>query len=99
MKILEAKVVENQKEDPESEPDQRSDTWLIQAKLEQDLVGWEGVRVDVRASDIGAEVMEANMAGAKQMTIRTRGKPRLEKGSTFPVTVRDMFFKNPPIGA
>ena len=89
MKILEAKVVDEQKEDPGSEPDHRTDTWIIAARLETDLLGWEGSRVDVRASDIGAEIIETSMADAKRFTIRTNGKPKLKQGDAFEVAVRD----------
>jgi hypothetical protein len=41
MKILEAKVIDKRKEDPESEPDHRTDSWIIEAKLETDLLDWE----------------------------------------------------------
>jgi hypothetical protein len=36
MRRAEAKVVENSKEDTASEPDQDPNTWLIEAKLEED---------------------------------------------------------------
>ena len=89
MKILNAKVVETRKEEPGTEPDFRADTWLIEGKLEQDLMGWEGMKIDVRAPEIGAEIVEATMSDAKRFTIRTRGEPKVHKGSTFAVAARE----------
>jgi hypothetical protein len=89
MKILNAKVVESRKEEPGSEPDHRTDTWLIEGKLEQDLMGWEGMKIDVQAAEIGAEIIETTMADAKRFTIRTRGEPKVHKGSQFAVAVRE----------
>src|SRR6516164_4245790 len=37
MKRVNAKIEENRKEDPASEPDKDSNTWLIDAKLDEDL--------------------------------------------------------------
>jgi hypothetical protein len=89
MKVLEAKVVENRKEAPESEPDQRTDTWLIEGKLAQDVLGWENLRVDVQTSEIGAEIIETSMASAREFTVRTRGQSRLKKGDALHVAVRE----------
>ena len=89
MKILNAKVVASRKEEPGTEPDQRADTWLIEAKLEQDLMGWENMKIDVPAAEIGAEIVETTMADAKRFTIRTRREPKVDKGSRVAVTVRE----------
>ena len=89
MKILEAKVVESRKEDAGTELDHRTDTWLIEAELEGDLIDWEIMRIDVRASDIGAEIVETMMSDAKRFTIRTGGEPKIHKGSRFAVAVRE----------
>ena len=89
MKILNAKVVETRKEEPGTEPDLRADTWLIEGKLEQDLMGWEGMKIDVRAPEIGAEIVETTMSDAKRFTIRTRGEPKVHKGNTFAVAARE----------
>jgi hypothetical protein len=89
MKILEAKVVDKLSEDPQSEPDRRTDTWIIEAKLEADLLGWEDLRVDVRASEIGAEIIEASMTDPKRFTVRTRHEPTLNKGDAFQVALRE----------
>ena len=81
MKILNAKVVESRKEEPGTEPDRRADTWLIEGKLERDLMGWENMKIDVPAPEIGAEIVEITLADAKRFTIRTRGEPKVHKGS------------------
>jgi hypothetical protein len=89
MKILNAKVVESRKEEPGTEPDRRADTWLIEGKLEHDLMGWENMKIDVPAPEVGAEIVETTMADAKRFTIRTRGEPKVHKGSRLAVTVRE----------
>jgi hypothetical protein len=55
MKIVEAKITENSKEDPASEPDQDPNTWLIEAKLGEDIIDWETVRLDLRISEIESD--------------------------------------------
>jgi hypothetical protein len=49
MKRIEAKILESRKEDPASEPDQDPATWLIEAKLDQDILDWERAQVDLRS--------------------------------------------------
>jgi hypothetical protein len=65
MRGAEAKIVENRKEDPASEPDQNPNTWLIEAKLDEDILDWETVRLDFRFSEIDAEIVESSMSKAK----------------------------------
>ena len=65
MRGAEAKIVENRKEDPASEPDQNPNTWLIEAKLDEDILDWESVRLDFRFSEIDAEIVESSMSKAK----------------------------------
>jgi hypothetical protein len=89
MKVLSAKVVESRKEEPGTEPDHRTDTWLIEAKLEQDLMGWENMKIEVPASEIGAEIVETAIADAQHFTLRTRGEPKVHKSSVFAVAVRE----------
>jgi hypothetical protein len=89
MKILNAKIVESRKEEPRSEPDHLADTWLLEGKLENDLMGWESMKLDVPAPEIGAEIIETTMADAKSFTIRTRGEPKVRKGNKFSVAVRE----------
>ena len=48
MKTVEAKVEENFREDPESEPDRARNTWLIEGKLNEHIENWENVRLDFR---------------------------------------------------
>ena len=88
MKILSAKVVQSRKEEPGTEPDQRTDTWLIEAKLEHDLMGWENMKIEVPAPEIGAEIVETTLADAKHLTVRTRGEPKVHKSAVFAVAVR-----------
>jgi hypothetical protein len=89
MKILNAKVVQSRKEEPGTEPDRQENTWLIEGKLESDLMDWENMKIDVPAPEIGAEIVETTMADAKRFTIRTRGEPKVHKGSRFAMSVRE----------
>jgi hypothetical protein len=89
MKVINAKVVESRKEEPETEPDHRTDTWLIEAKLDHDVMGWENMKIEVPAPEIGAEIVETTIADAKHFTIRTRGEPKVHKSNTFAVAVRE----------
>jgi hypothetical protein len=89
MKVVEAKIVENSKEDPASEPDQDPNTWLIEAKLGEDILHWETVRLDFRISEIEAELVESSMSEPNRLTIRTHGKSPLEKGDHIHVDVRE----------
>ena len=89
MKVLSAKVVESRKEEPGTEPDHRTDTWLIEAKLEQDIMGWENMKIEVPTPEIGAEIVETTIADAKHFTIRTQGEPKVRTGSTFAVALRE----------
>jgi hypothetical protein len=77
MKRVEAKIVENRKEDPASEPDQDPNTWLIDAKLDQDILDWESWPLDFRSSEIDAEIVESSMSGPDRFTVRTRGQSPL----------------------
>jgi hypothetical protein len=88
MKRAEAKILENRKEIPASEPDQNSDTWLLEAKLEEDILDWESVRLDFHSSEIEAEIVESSLAEPDRFTIRTRGKSPLTKGYVIHVDVR-----------
>jgi hypothetical protein len=74
MKRVEAKVIENRKEDPASEPDQGPNTWLIEAKLDEDILDWETVRLNFRFSEINAEIVESSRSKPNRFTVRTRGK-------------------------
>ncbi len=89
MKRAEAKILENRKEDPSSEPDQDPDTWILEGKLEQDILNWEGVRLDFRSSEIETEIVESSLSEADRFTVRTRGKSPLQKGQTIHVDIRE----------
>ena len=77
MKRVNAKIEENRKEDPASEPDKDSNTWLIDAKLDGDFINWETVRLHFRFDQIEAEIVESSTSGPNRFTIRTRGKSPL----------------------
>jgi hypothetical protein len=65
MKIIKATIVGNSKEDPASGPDQDPNTWLLEAKLEVRIPDWEIVQLDLRSSEIKAEVVEKQYVKAK----------------------------------
>jgi hypothetical protein len=89
MKRAEAKVLENRKESPRSEPDGDPETWLIEGKLEEDVVDWEDVRLDFRSSEIEAEIVESSLSEPDRFTVRTRGQSPLQKGQTIHVDIRE----------
>jgi hypothetical protein len=89
MKILQAKIVANFKEDPASEPDRDPNTWLIEARLDEDIIDWVTVQLDFRISEIEAEIVESSMSEPRYLTIRTRGKSPLKKGDVIHVDVRE----------
>jgi hypothetical protein len=88
MKRAEAKIVENRKEDPASESDQDPNTWLIEAKLDEDVLDWETVRLDFRFSEIDTEIVESSMSGPERFTIRTRGQSPLQKHDVIHLDIR-----------
>ena len=88
MKRVEAKIVENRKEDPASEPDQDPNTWLIEAKLDQDILDWQSVRLDLRSSEIDAEIVESSMSGPDRFTVRTRGQSPLQTDDVIHFDIR-----------
>jgi hypothetical protein len=87
MRRVEAKIGENRKEDPASEPDQDPNTWLIEAKLDEDILDWETVRLDFRFSEIDAEIVESSMSKPDRFTVRTRGKSPLQKHDVIHVDI------------
>ncbi|HXM05554.1 MAG TPA: hypothetical protein VN939_23270 [Chthoniobacterales bacterium] len=89
MKRAEAKIVENKGEDPGSEPDHAPNTWLVEGKLEQDILDWETVQLDFRSSEIEAEILESSMSEPDRFIIRTRGKSPLQRGDVIHVDVRE----------
>jgi hypothetical protein len=46
MKIFEAKVEGNKKEDPASEPDEARNTWLIVGKVAEEVPNWDAAQLD-----------------------------------------------------
>jgi hypothetical protein len=88
MKRVEAKIIENRKEDPASEPDQDPNTWLIEAKLDEDILDWETVRLDFRSSEIDAEIIESSMSTPNRFTVRTRGKSPRQKDDVIHLDIR-----------
>jgi hypothetical protein len=88
MKRAEAKILENRKEIPASEPDQNPDTWLLEGKLTEDILDWENVRLDFHSSEIVAEILESSLAEPDRFTIRTHGQSPLKKGDVIHVDVR-----------
>ncbi len=89
MRRVKAKIVENRKEDPASEPDQDPNTWLIEAKLDENILDWKSVRLDFRFSEIDAEILESSMSEANRFTVRTRGKSPLQKDDVIHVDIRN----------
>ena len=90
MKRLEAKILENRKEDPASEPGHDPNTWLIEGKLDEDILDWESVRLDFRSSEIDAEIVETSMSEPDRFTVRTRGKSPLQKDDVIHLDVRQL---------
>jgi hypothetical protein len=72
-----------------SEPDKDPNTWLIEAKLEEDVLNWETVRLDFRMDQIEAEIVESSMSEPNRFTVRTRGKSPLKKGDVIHVDIRE----------
>lgn len=89
MKRTEAKIVANLKEIRESEPDQDPGTWIVEAKLDEDILDWETVRLDFRSSEIEAEILETSMSEPAHCVVRTRGKSPLKEGDTVHVDIRE----------
>ena len=89
MKRVEAKIIENKKEDPVTEPDRDPNTWLIEAKIGEDILDWETVRLDFRSSEIEAEIVESSMSEPGQFTVRTRGQSPLGEGDLIHVDIRE----------
>jgi hypothetical protein len=89
MRRVEATIVKNRKEDPASEPDQDQNTWLVEAKLDEDILAWESVRLDFRFSEIDAEIVESSMSKPDRFTVRTRGKSPLLKHDVIHVDIRN----------
>jgi hypothetical protein len=88
MKRVDARIEENRKEDPRSEPDNEPNTWLIEAKLAEDIPDWESVRLHFESPGIEAEIIESNMSEPNRFIVRTRGESPLKKGDIVHVDIR-----------
>ena len=88
MKRVEAKISENEPEDPRTEPDQKLNTWLIQGKLSEDILDWENVRLDFQSSEIEVEIIESCLSDPSRFTIRTSARSPLKKGDLIQVDIR-----------
>ena len=86
---VDAKIEENRKEDPASEPDKAPNTWLIEARLDEGIINWETVRLDFRFDQIEADIVESSMSEPNRFTVRTRGKSPLKKGDIIHVEIRE----------
>jgi hypothetical protein len=89
MKIYEAKIEENRKEDPASEPDKDRNTWLIVGKFVENVPNWETAHLNFHSAEIGAEFIEGSSSGPKTFTVRTRGESPLRRGDVIHVKVRE----------
>ncbi|MFY9983667.1 MAG: hypothetical protein WAM44_08015 [Chthoniobacterales bacterium] len=88
MKRLEAEILENEPEDPRTEPDQQPNTWLIQGKLSEDVLNWENVQLDFQSAEIETEIIESSLSNPTRFTIRTSGRSPLKKGDQVHVNIR-----------
>jgi hypothetical protein len=88
MKRVEAKILENEPEDPRTEPDQEPNTWLTQGKLSEDILDWENVRLEFVSSEIEAEIIESSLSNLSRFTIRTSGRSPLKQGDLVRVDIR-----------
>ena len=88
MRIYEAEIEENRKEDPASEPDKDRNSWLIVGKFVEDVPNWETAQLDLQAGEIGAELIECSCSGPKSFIVRTHGQSPLRKGDFIHASVR-----------
>jgi hypothetical protein len=89
MKMVRAKIEENRKEEPSSEPDKDTNTWLIEGKFYEGIPYWETAHLGFQDSEIEAEIVEGSVSGPATFTLRTRGKSPLKKGDVIDVDVRN----------
>jgi len=89
MKRVEAKIEENRKEDSASELDKDPNTWLIEAKVDEDIFDWENVRLDFQIAEIEAEIVESSMSEPNRFTVRTHGESPLKRGDVIHVDIRE----------
>lgn len=87
MKRVQAKIEENRKEDPTSEVDQDPNTWLIEARLEEDIPNWENARLQFEPPGVEAEIVELSLSEPNRFTVRTEGESPLKRGDIIQVQV------------
>jgi hypothetical protein len=88
MKRVDARIEENRKEHQRSETDDEPNTWLIEAKLEEDIPDWESARLHFESPGIEAEIVESSMCEPNRFIVRTRGESPLKKGDIVHVDIR-----------
>jgi len=88
VRTYKAKIEENSKEDPASEPDKDRNTWLLVAKFAEDVPNWETAQLDLLPAEIGAELVECSFSGPDTFTARTHSQSPLRKGDVIHVNVR-----------
>src|SRR6516164_5847395 len=88
MKRIVAKVETNRKEDPGSEPGSEPNTWLIEARLEEDIPDWESAQLHFESPGVEAEIIEITISEPTRFTVRTRGESPLKKDDVIHVDVR-----------
>ena len=86
-KRVQAKVQENRREDPKTEPGKDPNTWLIEAQFEEDLPEWERAKLHFQAPSV-EEIVEVTMTEPDRFIVRTRGQSPLKKGDVIAVDVR-----------
>jgi hypothetical protein len=84
MKIFEAKVEGNKKE----EPGEARNTWLIVGKFAEEVPNWDAAQLHFRSAEIGAEFFEGSTSGPDSFILRTRSRLPLSKGDIIDVEVR-----------
>jgi HSP20 family molecular chaperone IbpA len=87
MKRVQARIEENRKEHPSSEPDHDPNAWLIEARLKEDIPNWQNVRLQFESPGVEAEVLEVSMSDSNWFTVRTEGKSPLKRGDIIQVQV------------
>jgi HSP20 family molecular chaperone IbpA len=87
MKRVKAKIEENRKEDLSSQLDHDPNTWLIEARLEEDIPNWENVRLQFESPGVEAEILEVTMSEANRFIVRTEGESPLKRGDIIQVQV------------
>jgi HSP20 family molecular chaperone IbpA len=87
MKRVQAKIEENRKEDPSTEMDHDPNTWMIEARFEEDIPNWENVRLQFESPGVEAEILEVSMSESNRFTVRTEGESPLKRGDTIQVQV------------